>query len=392
MMTVAARLGRKLRLGVIGGGIGSFIGPVHRGAACLYEQYEVVASVLSSDPQRSLVDGQKLGIPRPYATAAELFAGEATQAERIDLLAIMTPNNSHYALACQAMDLGIEVFCEKPLSNSLSQAEDLSQRARAQQRLFAVAYAYTGYPMVRQARAMIASGLLGELRMVQGEYIQGHLATLTDSEKAGTNWHMQPEIAGPSLILGDIATHSYHLAAYITGQEPATLSVDVTTLVPGRAAHDYCGMLFRYANQARGTFTVTQAGAGAVHGLRLRVFGSKGSLEWLQEKPEELWYRPLGQPEQRLLRGGPGLSAAANRATHIALGHPEGYVEAFANLYQDVAEHLLARHKGVEPDPSVLWYPTIEDGVRGVAFVETALRSAQHNARWETLPLKSDSV
>nr|CAA6830261.1 MAG: Myo-inositol 2-dehydrogenase (EC [uncultured Thiotrichaceae bacterium] len=378
-------LGRKLRLGVIGGGLGSFIGPVHRGAAVFHEQYEVVASVLSSDPERSVSSGQQIGIPRPYASADELFAAEKDHPERIDLLAIMTPNNSHYELACQAMDCGIDVFCEKPLTNDLAEAKDLAQRAQQQDRLFGVAYAYTGYPMVRQARAMMESGVLGELRMVQSEYIQGHLATLTQSEQDGTNWHMEPEVAGPSLILGDIATHSYHLAAYITGQEPEALSADVTTLTPGRDAHDYCGILSRYANKARGVFTVTQAAAGAVHGLRIRVFGSKGGLEWFQEQPDELIYRPMDAPEQRLLRGGAGLSEAANRATHIAMGHPEGYVEAFANLYQDMADHMIAREQGVEVDPLALWYPGIEDGVRGVAFVETALRSSQQNAAWQSL-------
>lgn len=384
-VTAVAAIGRKLRLGVIGGGIGSFIGPVHRGAAVFHEQYEVVASVLSSDPARSVAMGQQLGIPRAYGSAAELFAAEKDHAERIDLLAIMTPNNSHYDLACSAMDCGIDVFCEKPLTNELEQAQDLARRAEQQDRLFGVAYAYTGYPMVRQARAMMESGVLGELRMVQCEYIQGHLATLTPSEQEGTNWHMDAEVAGPSLILGDIATHSYHLAAYVTGQEPESISADVVALTPGRTAHDYCGILARYANHAKGVFTVTQAAAGAVHGLRIRVFGSKGSVEWFQEQPDELIYRSLDAPEQRLLRGGPGLSAAADRATHIAIGHPEGYVEAFANLYQDMADHMIARRLGAEVDPLALWYPAIADGVRGVAFVQTALRSSQQNSTWQSI-------
>lgn len=385
-MKAVAAMGRKLRLGVIGGGIGSFIGPVHRGAAVFHEQYDVVASVLSSNPERSAEMGRQLGIPRAYHDAAALFAAEKAHDERIDLLAIMTPNNSHYELACAAMDCGIDVMCEKPLTNELAEAQDLAQRAQTQNRLFGVAYAYTGYPMVRQARAMMESGVLGELRMVQCEYIQGHLATLTPSEQDGSNWHMEAEVAGPSLILGDIGTHCYHLAAYITGQEPESVSAEVAALTPGRTAHDYCGILARYANQAKGIFTVTQAAAGAVHGLRIRVFGSQGGLEWFQEQPDELIYRPLAAPEQRLLRGGPGLSAAANRATHIAIGHPEGYAEAFANLYQDMAEHMVARQLGVAVDPLALWYPGIDDGVRGVAFVETALRSSQQNAAWQSLP------
>ena len=215
-----AAIGRKLRLGVIGGGIGSFIGPIHRGAATLYEQYEVVASVLSSNPERSKSMGESLGISRAYANADELFEAERNHPEKIDVLAIMTPNNSHYALSCKALECGFDVLCEKPLTNTFSEAQDLVKRVDESDNEYCVAYSYTGYPMVRQARAMMESGVLGELRMVQSEYVQGHLAELTESEQDGTNWHMNPEIAGPSLIMGDIATHSYHLASYITGQVP----------------------------------------------------------------------------------------------------------------------------------------------------------------------------
>ena len=380
-------IGRKLRLGVIGGGIGSFIGPIHRGAATLYEQYEVVASVLSSNPERSEAMGQKLGIPRSYKTAELLFAGESERSDKIDVLAIMTPNNSHYELSCHAMACGFDVLCEKPLTNTLEEAMDLAARAATTNREYVVAYSYTGYPMVRQARAMMESGILGELRMVQSEYVQGHLATLTDSEIAGENWHMNPDIAGPSLIMGDIATHSYHLASYITGQEPTAVSADITAIVPGRQVDDYCGILSRYENNARGSFFVTQAAAGAVHGLRIRVFGSKGSIEWFQERPDELWHRPIDAPAQCLLRGGLGLSAAANRATHVAMGHPEGYIEAFANLYQDLADVIIARETDSDLDPLARWFPTIEDGVRGVAFVEASIRSSQQNSTWESLDL-----
>ncbi|MGB1310952.1 MAG: Gfo/Idh/MocA family protein [Leucothrix sp.] len=382
--TVTA-LGRKLRLGVIGGGIGSFIGPIHRGAATLYEQYEVVASVLSSNPERSKSMGESLGIPRAYATAEDLFSGERSHPEKIDVLAIMTPNNSHYALSCEALDCGFDVLCEKPLTNTLNEAEDLAKRVAQSNSEYCVAYSYTGYPMVRQARAMMESGVLGELRMVQSEYVQGHLAELTESEKDGSNWHMNPDIAGPSLIMGDIATHSYHLASYITGQEPTSLSADITAIVPGREADDYCGILTRYANKARGSFFVTQAAAGAVHGLRIRVYGSKGSIEWFQERPDELWHRPIDQSAMCLLRGGSGLSAAANRATHVAIGHPEGYIEAFANLYQDLVDVIVARETCVAVDPLARWFPSVEEGVRGVAFVEAAIRSNENDSSWEAL-------
>ena len=378
-------IGRKLRLGVIGGGIGSFIGPIHRGAATLYEQYEVVASVLSSNPERSKTMGASLGILRAYATADELFEGERDNAEKIDVLAIMTPNNSHYDLSCRALECGFDVLCEKPLTNTLAEAEDLAKRVAESESEYCVAYSYTGYPMVRQARAMMESGVLGELRMVQSEYVQGHLAELTESEQSGSNWHMDPEIAGPSLIMGDIATHSYHLASYITGQEPTSLSADITAIVPGRDADDYCGILTRYQNKARGSFFVTQAAAGAVHGLRIRVFGSKGSIEWFQERPDELWHRPIDQPAQCLIRGGAGLSDEANRATHVAIGHPEGYIEAFANLYQDLADVIIVRKTGQAVDPLVRWFPTVEDGLQGVKFVETSIRSNQNDSSWESL-------
>ena len=377
-------IGRKLRLGVIGGGIGSFIGPIHRGAAALYEQYEVVASVLSSNPERSKSMGESLGISRAYETAEQLFASEKNHPEKIDVLAIMTPNNSHYELSCKALDCGFDVLCEKPLTNTLSEAEDLVKRVARSDNEYCVAYSYSGYPMVRQARAMMESGVLGELRVVQSEYVQGHLATLTESEQNGTNWHMDPNIAGPSLIMGDIATHSYHLAAYITGEEPTSLNADITATVPGRSADDYCAILTRYKNQARGSFFVTQAAAGAVHGLRIRVYGSKGSIEWFQESPDELWYRQIDRPVQCLIRGGAGLSEAANRATHVAMGHPEGYIEAFANLYQDLADVIIARKTGVEADALARWFPTVEDGLSGVKFVETSIQSNKDSS-WKTL-------
>jgi len=381
---VIATFGRKLRVGVVGGGPGSFIGPIHRTAAQLHEQFEVVAGVFSSDPQRSLAAGQALGIARAYASAAEMIATEQA-GDGLDLLAIMTPNDSHYSLSCMALEAGLDVICEKPLTNGLDEAKDLVKRVSESDRQFCVAYCYSGYPMVRQARAMVESGQLGEIRMVTSEYVQGHLATLTESEQQGSNWHMQKEVVGPSLILGDIATHSYHLASFITRMIPAEVSADVATLVPGRVADDYCGILSRYANNARGSFVVTQAAAGAVHGLKIRVVGSEGSIEWQQEQPNELLYRPLNAPAQLLTRDGPGLHQAAQRVTHVAIGHPEGYREAFANLYHDMAECMVARQQGVEADPLANWYPSVLQGAEGVAFVEAALASSRANGQWTAL-------
>jgi predicted dehydrogenase len=382
---IIAALGRRLRLGVIGGGPDSFIGIVHRGAARLEEYFEVVAGVLSSNPERSRAAGRSVGLDpgRAYGTAQEMLERERARSDGIDVLAIMTPNDSHYRLCCAALEVGLDVVCEKPLANGLDEALDLVRRINDSGRVFCLAYGYTGYPMVRQARAMVRKGLLGEIRMVKVEYVQGHLSRLTEAERgSGGNWHMDPAIAGPSLILGDIGTHAFHLAAYVTDQQPVRLAADLGAVVPGRAADDYVGLLLRLENGARGVMWVTQAAAGAEHGLCFRVFGEHGGLEWHQEHPNQLHFVPVDQPAQRLSRGGPGLDPAANRATHIAIGHPEGYREAFANLYCDVAEAIVAQRTGHAADPLALEYPSAADGARGVKFVEAAIASSRADGAW----------
>lgn len=375
-------LGRKLRLGVIGGGPDSFIGIVHRGASTLEEYYEVVAGVLSSNPTKSIISAKELGIERGYATAEEMIKGEAERDDKVDVIAIMTPNNSHYAIACLAIEYGFHIMCEKPLTNNLSEAMDLVKKVQGSNLECCIAYAYSGYPMVREARAIIESGELGEIRMVQCDYVQGHLAELTESEKAGTNWHMDPHIAGPSLIIGDIGTHCYHLASFVSGMTPCELSADITNVVPGRTVDDYTGILIRYKNKARGSFFITQAAAGATHGLCLKIYGSKGGLEWYQEQPNELLVRSLDHPIKILQKGGVGLHEAANRVSRIALGHPEGYREAFANLYTDLAEVIIAQHTKVPENPLARYFPNIEDGAAGVKFVEAAVKSNNNNGEW----------
>ncbi len=382
---VFAALGRRLRLGVIGGGPDSFIGIVHRSAARLEERFDVVAGVLSSDPERSRAAGQSVGLDasRSYGTAEEMLEQESGRPDGIDVLAIMTPNESHFRLCSAALDRGLDVVCEKPLCNRLDEALDLVRRVEKSGQVFCAAFAYTGYPMVRQARAMVGSGVLGEIRMVQVEYVQGHLARLTESEQGkGQNWHMDTAIAGPSLILGDIGTHAHHLAAFVTQQQVARVGADLGTVVPGRHVDDYVGLLMRLENGARGIMWVTQAAAGAEHGLRIRVIGEYGALEWQQEHPNQLHYAPLDRPAQVLSRGGPGLEAAAIRATHIAIGHPEGFREAFANLYCDVAEATVARLIGQPADPLALDFPNVVDGARGVKFVEAAIASSRADGAW----------
>ena len=385
MNPTIARLGRRLRLGVVGGGPSSFIGAVHRTAARLDDHYEVVAGVLSRDPERSRAAARAIGIAeeRAYADHAELLAKEAERPDGIDVLAIMTPNDAHYPAARDALARGLDVICDKPLTTSLEGALDLVRRVEASGLVFCLTHNYTGYPMVRHARAMVRSGALGVIRQLQVEYIQGHLAAETAADRdPAANWRFAAEQCGQSLVLGDIGTHAHHLASFITGLELAAVAAELGSAVPGRQVHDYAHLLLRFDNGARGSMWVTNSAAGAEHGLRIRVFGDNGGLEWHQEEPNSLLYRPLGGFTQILTRGRPGLSPEAARATRIVLGHPEGFHEAFANLYADAAEAIVARRTRSEPDPLALDFPSVEDGARGVKFVEAAVDSHRNGGRW----------
>jgi predicted dehydrogenase len=380
MNKTIAKLGRRLRLGVIGGGPGSFIGPVHRTAARLDDNYEIVASVLSSNPERSGQEGLALGIAedRAYGTAEELFAGEKARPDGIDVVAIMTPNDSHYPLCLMALGNGLDIICDKPLTTSLRDARDLVERVNAAGIVFCQTFNYTGFPMVRQAMAMVRDGDLGAVRMIEVEYVQAHNAMLGPNEIGDDrNWHFDPERVGASLILGDIGSHAHHLARFVTCQNFSRLTADITAVVPGRNAHDYAGILFRLENNAPGVMWVTQAAAGAVHGLHFRLFGETGGLEWFQETPNQLLHARLGQPAITFERDGPGLKPEAARATRVGFGHPEGYQEAFAVLYADAAEAIVARKLGEKPDPLAMDFPNVEDGARTMQFIAAALESAQ---------------
>jgi predicted dehydrogenase len=377
-------LGRRLRLGVVGGGPGSFIGEVHRIAARMDDHFEVVAGVLSRDAARSRAAAAAIGIApgRAYADHAELIAGEAARPDGIDVLAIMTPNGLHHAAARDALAHGLDVICDKPLTSNLADALDLVRRVRESGRVFCVTYNYSAYPMVRQARAMVQDGTLGAIRQVQVEYIQGHLAAPTEADTdPAAAWRFSAEMCGPSLVLGDIGTHAHHLASYVSGQALVEVAAEVGSAVPGRKVDDFAHLLLRYDGGARGSMWVTNSAAGGEHGLAVRVFGEHGGLEWHQEEPNHLlWRRRDGFPEI-MTRGRPGLCAAAQRATRVALGHPEGYFEAFANLYRGAAAAIVARRTGGTADP-LLDFPTVEDGARGVRFVEAAVESHRHGGRW----------
>ncbi|MCY4454231.1 MAG: Gfo/Idh/MocA family oxidoreductase [Immundisolibacterales bacterium] len=380
---VIEKLGRRLRLGVIGGGPGSVIGEVHRTAARLDDRYEVVGGVLSSNPERSRAAGRALGFApeRAYEDVDAMLAAETARPDGVDVVAIMTPNDGHYPLACRWLDAGRDVICDKPLTTKLDDARDLVARVRASGLVFCTTYNYSGFPMVRQARAMVADGEIGELRLGQVEYIQPQLAVRPDLDDPDY-WRFHARRSGPSAILGDIGTHAWHLLHTVTRMEPQAVAADIGPVMPGRRFDDTAGVLIRYPNGARGILWVTQAAAGAEHGLKFRIHGAEGGLEWHQEDPTWLVHMQLEGPRRMLSRNGPGLKPAAERASRIAVGHPEGFHEAFANLYSDVAEAVAARLTGTPADPLALDFPTVEDGARGMAFIAAAKASSDAGGAW----------
>lgn len=382
---VIEMLGRPLRLAVIGGGPGSFIGETHRSAARLDGRYELVAAVVSSDRSRSRAAAVAMGVAeeRAYADAFALIAGEAVRTDGADVVAIMTPNDTHHTYAMAALEAGFDVIVDKPIANTLAQGLEILDRVESTGLVFCVTHNYTGYPLVRQAKAMVEAGQVGEIRLVQVEYVQGGKADETDPSPTGElPWRYDPVRGGPSLVLGDIGTHAHNLVRFVTGLEVAELAAEVGTIVPGRMVHDYAGALLRFSNGARGNFWVTQAAAGVENCLRIRVSGTRGTLEWMQEQPTVLVFRPIEGPVELRTPNGPGTLPLAARATRVVAGHPEGFHEAFANIYSDAAEAIAARRSGDSPDPLALHYPTARDGVLGLRFVEAAIQSTKAGGAW----------
>jgi predicted dehydrogenase len=380
--------GRRLRLGMVGGGPGGFIGAVHRIAARMDDRFELVAAALSSDPARGRAAALDLHIApdRAYGSFKEMVAGEAARKDRIDAVAIVTPNHLHYAPAKAFLEAGIHVICDKPLTTTLADADDLAAIVHRTGLLFAVTHNYTGHPLVRQARQMVADGELGPIRVVQVEYAQDWLAT--PLEKTGQKqaaWRTDPAQSGPAGSLGDIGTHAFNLASFVTGLKCKELSAELTTFVPGRRLDDNVQIMLRFAQGARGSLWASQVATGNQNNLRLRVYGEKAGLEWRQEDPNSLWFAVLGKTPVPISRGGPGASPVAAHASRVPAGHPEGYLEAFAQLYTDMAEQISARLENRPADPSSLLVPTVEDGVAGMRFISAVLESSQHNAAWTAL-------
>ncbi|MDP1700389.1 MAG: Gfo/Idh/MocA family oxidoreductase [Aestuariivirga sp.] len=375
----------RIRLGMVGGGQGAFIGAVHRLAARMDDHYEFVAGALSSDAARSKASGEELGLApdRIYGDFREMAKAEAKRRDGIEAVSIVTPNHMHFPAAKAFIEAGIHVVCDKPLSLNLKEALALEKLlAKNRNVIFALTHNYSGYPMIRQARAMVAAGELGDIRVVQGEYPQDWLTT--DLEKSGQKqaaWRTDPKRTGAGGCVGDIGTHTYQLGCFVSGLKLAELSADLTTFVKGRRVDDNVHVMLRYKGGAKGMIWASQVAPGHENGLKIRVYGTKGGLEWVQADPNYLWYTPFGEPKRLITRGGAGSNAAAARVTRVPPGHPEGYLEGFANIYTEVARAIKARRAGKKPDKDVQ-FPGIEDGVAGMAFIEACVKSSAKNGKW----------
>ncbi|WP_457282653.1 Gfo/Idh/MocA family protein [Polaromonas sp. P5_D5] len=378
---------RKLRYAMVGGGQGAFIGAVHRKAMALDGQMELVAGALSSDAERARASGRDLGLrdERNHGRWEDLLEGELRRSkdERIDFVSIVTPNHVHFPVARAFAEAGIHVVCDKPLVHTSEEAAKLVQVVKRSGSIFGVTYNYTGYPLVREARDMVARGAIGVVRKVIVEYNQGWLAThLEASGQKQADWRTDPARSGVAGAIGDIGSHAENLVATVTGLELESICADLTIFVPGRRLDDDGNVLLRFKNGARGVLIASQIEVGCENDLRLRVFGTTGTLDWRQEEPNRLLHVPIDGPARMLTRGSPWLGEAARRATRLPTGHPEAFIEAFANVYLGVTAHIRALQSGSTPDPLDTDYPRLEDGARGVRFIEKVVQSAASTAKW----------
>lgn len=379
--------GRRIRFGMVGGGRDAFIGAVHRISARLDDHFVLVAGALSSDPDRARQSGVELGLAadRTYTDYAEMAKSEAARSDGVEAVSIVTPNDSHFAIAKAFLEAGIHVICDKPLTTTAQDSAALVELAAKQDRILAVTYNYSGSPLIRQARAMVTEGLLGRIRVVNVEYVQDWLST--DVEATGQKqaaWRTDPARSGPGGCIGDIGSHAFHLACFVTGLKVEQLCAELSTFVDGRRLDDNAQVLLRFEGGARGSLWASQVAPGNENNLRLRVYGMRGGLEWHQEEPNRLLHTPLGEPTRAITRAGAGANEAAMRVTRTPSGHPEGYLEAFANIYSEVAAAIRARARGEAASPDV-WFPTGEDGLAGVRFIDAAVKSSRNGATWTPL-------
>jgi len=376
---------RKLRYAMVGGGRDAFIGAVHRKAAALDGQIELVAGALSSNPDKARASGRDLFLAddRNHGTWQELLADELKQPseERVDFVSIVTPNHLHYPVALAFVEAGFNVVCDKPLVHTSAQAQALVDAVARADTVFGVTYNYTGYPMVRQMREMVRSGVIGGVRKVIVEYHQGWLATAVEATgNKQALWRTDPAKSGLAGALGDIGSHAENLLTSVTGLEVEAICADLGTIGTGRALDDDVNLLLRLRGGVRGVLVASQICIGCENDLRLRVFGSTGTLDWRQEQPNQLLHSPLGESVRMLTRGSAGLCAAATQATRLPSGHPEGFIEAFANIYLGVAADIRARLSGSQDATAT--YPRVEDGARGVRFIDKVLESSRSQEKW----------
>jgi predicted dehydrogenase len=373
-----------IRLGMVGGGNDAFIGAVHRIASRIDDKYRLVAGALSSTPERARASGAALGLPpdRVYDDFRQMAIREARLKNGIEAVAIVTPNHVHYAAAKEFLKRGIHVICDKPLTSTLADAHKLVKAAHQSDALFILTHNYTGYPMIRQAREMIASGEIGKIRLVQVEYVQDWLSQETEGKQA--EWRTDPARSGAGGSTGDIGTHAFNLANFVSGLELESLSADLQSFVEGRQVDDNAHVMLRYAGGARGMLWCSQVAPGNENGLRLRIYGEKGGLEWAQEDPNYLWHTPFGEPKRLLTRNGAGTRDSAARMSRVPPGHPEGYLEGFANIYSEAAAAILSRRNGTQL-PGEMVYPTVEDGLKGMQFIDACVRSSKRNSAWVQL-------
>jgi predicted dehydrogenase len=380
---------RRLRLGMVGGGRDAFIGGVHRIASRIDDHYELVAGCFSATPEKSRASGADLGLPteRVYDDFAAMATREAARESGIDVVSIVTPNHMHAPIAEAFLRAGIHVICDKPLTATLTDAKRLAATARDAKALFVLTHNYTGYPMIRQARAMVEEGQLGTLRLVQAEYPQDWLSeALEETGQKQAGWRTDPARSGAGGSIGDIGTHAFNLASFVSGLTLDSLAADLDRFVKGRRVDDNAHVMLRFKGGAKGMLWSSQVAPGNENALRLRVYGTKGGLEWLQEDPNYLWYTALGEPKRLMTRSGAGAGTAAGRMSRVPPGHPEGYLEGFANIYTEAAAAIRAHQAGESALAEVV-FPTIEDGLVGVAFVDACVRSSAADAAWTRLDL-----
>ncbi|MEM9643685.1 MAG: Gfo/Idh/MocA family oxidoreductase [Planctomycetota bacterium] len=391
-MSLNAPLHRKLRMALVGGGLGSFIGRVHSIAACLDHRAELVAGAFSSNAERSKAsaDGYGVSPSRAYGSYQELFEKESKLPadERIEFVSVTTPNHTHYEIAKAAVEAGFNVICDKPMTFDLAQAEDLQKAVEGSDVVFAVSHNYTGYPLVRQAREMVMAGELGEINAIRSQYIQGWLRTkLEEEDQKQAAWRTDPSKSGVAGAFGDIATHAYNLGRFMTGALPDTVSCHLKTFVEGRKLDDYGTAVIRYQNGALGTVTASQISHGRENDLEIEIDGTKGSLRWRQENPNELHVRRTGQAHQIYTRDGNAdfMHPIAAASCRLPAGHPEAFFEAFSNVYSSAFDDMVKRIQGETIERRNTIYPNVYDGVEGMHFIEQCVSSSQQDAAW--LPL-----